>query len=228
MAYMHPQQYNPQQGYQAPQPSSMPPPAFGYAQPYQQQEQAHGRHNSVEYPQPPSGPPRSSSTQPQHIQPSYQGHSATYPPSTYGQQTSGQPASSQATYSSQPPVGSPGSYAAPNMLPKIEPSYVSPAQQPGPIEPAQPAQSTGMRSNYYEHPHQVAGSKRGYSSSFDTQAIEQPLRQGARPPAVSIEPRYNYGSLDGADEDSLDETAMSYRRADGTQRKRRIPMPTAN
>lgn len=222
MGYMHPPQYNPQQGYQAPQSSGMPPPSYGYAQSYQPHEQGHARNNSVEYPQPPPGPPRSSSTpQPQqNVQPSYPGqHATTYPPSTYGQQPTTQSATAQPSYSTQPPVGSPASYAPPNMLPKIEPSY-----QPGPIEPARPT-------NYYEQQqqqmHHVAGNKRPFSSSFDTQALEQPLRKGARPAAVSIEPRYNYGSLETGDEDTLDETAMSYRRADGTQRKRRIPLPTS-
>jgi len=64
--------------------------------------------------------------------------------------------------------------------------------------------------------------KRSFGSTFDTRYMEQPLRQGARP---SVSENYDPGNMsDGPDEDTiLNERAMSYRRADGTQRSRRVP-----
>jgi len=114
-------------------------------------------------------------------------------------------------------MASPASYTAPVALPKIE--HVTYPSSSHPLEPAHPAP---MNSYNYEAPQPVAGSKRAYGSTFSTQSIEKPLRQGARPSTVSLEPSYNLGSLE-ADDDSLDESAMSYRRADGTQRRRKIP-----
>jgi velvet factor protein len=225
--YMAPPQYGHHQGYQPPPQTSMAPPSYsGYNGPQAYaHDQTHARSNSIEYPQPPSGPPRSVSTpQPQpSVHAPYPPHSATFPPTTYGQQPAHPPAPVQPTYNSaQPHVTSPASYAAPTSLPKIEATYAQAPHQPAPVEPSLPVYQNG----YHEQPHQQAGSKRAYSTSFDTQAIEQPLRQGARPSAVSIEPRYNYNSVDGgADEDSMDESAMSYRRADGTQRRMRLPHP---
>jgi len=59
--------------------------------------------------------------------------------------------------------------------------------------------------------------------------MDQPLRHGARPPISPAEPKYPY-NMDAPCEDETttpsDETmAMSYRRADGTQRRRRPPIP---
>ncbi|KAF2836924.1 hypothetical protein M501DRAFT_938356 [Patellaria atrata CBS 101060] len=116
---------------------------------------------------------------------------------------------------------------------KIEPH--SPSYIPGPITPgtdvnqhpsyheANRAAATG-----YAVPQPTAGNKRAFGSTFDTRYMEQPLRQGARPSVSHQTETYDSGSIsDGADEDALfAERAMSYRRADGTQRSRRIP--TAN
>jgi len=70
--------------------------------------------------------------------------------------------------------------------------------------------------------------KRTYSASFDTEHMDQRLQQGARPSSSSNEPAFpTYGfdaSVDDDDGPGLDtDAAMSYRRADGTERRRRIP-----
>ncbi|KAF2742989.1 hypothetical protein M011DRAFT_481125 [Sporormia fimetaria CBS 119925] len=64
--------------------------------------------------------------------------------------------------------------------------------------------------------------KRAYSSTFDTSHLNQRLQQGARPnPSV---PGYSYDNKYEVDmEEPMDRAAMSYRRADGTHRQRRIP-----
>ncbi|KAK7539882.1 velvet factor-domain-containing protein [Phyllosticta citribraziliensis] len=72
-----------------------------------------------------------------------------------------------------------------------------------------------------------ASTKRSFSSTFDTDHIEQPLRQGARPNVNMPVDDNGLGALDGSGDDEVfDERAMSYRRADGTQRSRRIPLST--
>jgi hypothetical protein len=80
----------------------------------------------------------------------------------------------------------------------------------------------------FQHIAQQSGAtKRTYSASFDTQHMDQPLRHGARPLMTDAEPKFSYGSDAGGDDDPstpLDEAAMSYRRADGTERRRRIPV----
>ena len=68
------------------------------------------------------------------------------------------------------------------------------------------------------------GQKRSYSSTFDTRHIDDRLQQGARPDPQA--PPYAYadqgvGSPDM--EEPMDRSAMSYRRADGSHRSRRVP-----
>jgi len=79
----------------------------------------------------------------------------------------------------------------------------------------------------FAHQPQPSGAtKRSYAASFDTEALEKPLRHGARPNVTAHDPHYSYSNgLDSIDDEeiSLDESAMSYRRADGTERRRRIP-----
>jgi len=56
--------------------------------------------------------------------------------------------------------------------------------------------------------------------------MDQPLRQGARPSTSGAEPKYPFHAS-GDDDDtsiSLEEAKMTYRRADGTERRRRIPL----
>jgi hypothetical protein len=74
-------------------------------------------------------------------------------------------------------------------------------------------------------PQANGATKRTFSDSFDTAHLNEPLRHGARPnvPAHSIDEYIPYGGDEG-DEEVLDERAMSYRRADGSQRLRRMPL----
>lgn len=74
----------------------------------------------------------------------------------------------------------------------------------------------------------AAGStKRTFSSTFGLQDTQQPMRQGARPSgAHAPDHRFLDGMGDDADDiqQALAEDAMSYRRADGTERRRRVPL----
>ncbi|KAF2271904.1 uncharacterized protein EI97DRAFT_239609 [Westerdykella ornata] len=68
----------------------------------------------------------------------------------------------------------------------------------------------------------ILGQKRPFSSTFDTSHMTERLQQGARPNPSGA--GYNYEGYDDGDmEEPMDRTAMSYRRADGTQRQRRVP-----
>lgn len=68
----------------------------------------------------------------------------------------------------------------------------------------------------------AAGQKRSFSSTFDTQHVNTRLQQGARPQASGQS--YSYDGCESPDmEEPMDRAAMSYRRADGTQRQRHVP-----
>ncbi|CAO2648266.1 Nn.00g075330.m01.CDS01 [Neocucurbitaria sp. VM-36] len=68
----------------------------------------------------------------------------------------------------------------------------------------------------------TAGQKRSFSSTFDTRHVNERLTQGARPNPSGA--GYNYDGCDSPDmEEPMDRAAMSYRRADGTQRQRHVP-----
>ncbi|KAF2826562.1 hypothetical protein CC86DRAFT_351325 [Ophiobolus disseminans] len=67
-----------------------------------------------------------------------------------------------------------------------------------------------------------SGTKRSFSSTFDTRHVNERLTQGARPNPSGA--GYNYDGCDSPDtEEPMDRAAMSYRRADGTQRQRHVP-----
>lgn len=67
-----------------------------------------------------------------------------------------------------------------------------------------------------------AGTKRSFSSTFDTRHMNERLTQGARPNPSGA--GYNYDECASPDmEEPMDRAAMSYRRADGTQRQRHVP-----
>jgi hypothetical protein len=68
----------------------------------------------------------------------------------------------------------------------------------------------------------VAGTKRSFSSTFDTRHVNERLTQGARPNPSGA--GYSYDGCESPDmEEPMDRAAMSYRRADGTQRQRHVP-----
>lgn len=71
-------------------------------------------------------------------------------------------------------------------------------------------------------PQSSLGQKRSFSSTFDTKHMNERLQQGARPNASGA--GYYDGGFDEPDmEEPMDRSAMSYRRADGTHRQRRVP-----
>lgn len=223
-AYMQPPPppgYAPQQqGYPVPNSQPMAPPSYGFMPPqYPTYDHSHVRHNSVEYPQPPTGPPRSTSTQPmQHqmahypqppLQPQYAGNY----PSQVPAHTSPIQTSQPGMQSSMPTTSAPYTTAP---QPPTAPQYTT-----SPIVPADPGSQDYYGSKFAHQPQ--SGAKRTFSDSFDAGPLDQPLRQGARPNISAQDPKYQF-SVDSQDEEDSIASAMSYRRADGTQRRRRVPL----
>jgi hypothetical protein len=105
-------------------------------------------------------------------------------------------------------------------LEPVSPSYNSPMN-------AMSANSDASNPNYALHNYPAAslppipstGNKRSFSSTFDQTHMNQRMTQGARP--VPSGPGYTYDENDM--EEPMDRAAMSYRRADGTQRQRHVP-----
>ncbi|KAF2415372.1 hypothetical protein EJ08DRAFT_176308 [Tothia fuscella] len=240
-----PPSYPPQQTYQQPAQSMdgqyngfMPPQYPAYNQ------QGHMRHTSMEFPQPPTGPPRPSSAAPQQMpqyptssqsMAPYQPMQPAYsrPPPGHSQAPSLQPLQIPQSLSGavQPMSSYAPSPAQPAHAPMERPEHSSPYISQAPTSDVMAPQDQGYYSGppvppKYQNIAQPTGAtKRTYSASFDTQHMDQPLRHGARPPMTGTSPKFSYGS-DAGDEDPstpLDEAAMSYRRADGTERRRRIP-----
>ncbi|KAF2797260.1 hypothetical protein K505DRAFT_235860 [Melanomma pulvis-pyrius CBS 109.77] len=150
-----------------------------------------------------------------------------------------------------PPVSTPSSLHMPNghslaplktlqppittdKMEPVSPSYQSP---PNTLSAPMSATSDGPQNHSYldptrapapkflpqTQPHSSLGQKRSFSSTFDTKHMTERLQQGARPNPSN--PNYGYdGGYDEADmEEPMDRSAMSYRRADGTHRQRRVP-----
>jgi hypothetical protein len=210
----------------------------------------HHRQGSIEIPQPPSGPPNAMSTTSQQMQPQYQTAMSSYGnmPNNYGR-----PPISHAPSLQPLQIPHSSSSGAVQPMTASAPYSAAPAQSPvGPKQeitsPYQPQVSSAEhmqhqeQQNYYSAapvappkfshaPQPTGATKRTYSASFDTQHMDQPLRHGARPSMSGVEPKYPYSNdSDGQCDDDvstpLDEAAaMSYRRADGTERRRRIPLP---
>ena len=133
----------------------------------------------------------------------------------------------------QPPI-------TPDKMEPISPSYQTP---PNTLSAPMSATSEGPQHHSYldptrtplpkflphaqsqqpSQPQSSIGQKRSFSSTFDTQHMHERLQQGARPNPSN--PSYGYdGGYDEADmEEPMDRSAMSYRRADGTHRQRRVP-----
>jgi hypothetical protein len=209
----------PQQSYISRPSGSFQPPAYPAQQstqayPVQQSyhyENGHARQGSADYA--PAAPP------PPQTQPSQtRSHAAQSPVASPGfnravpfQATSGpfQPPP-------QPAVSS--TYQLPKIetLQKVEPAKTYPVV----MDLSQPS------STFFEpevEPQPLAGSKRPYSQSFDTKPQEGPLRDGARP-SSSKQPPYN-DAIEASDDYQIEDMALLYRRADGTQRRRDIPLP---
>ncbi|KAJ8106235.1 hypothetical protein OPT61_g9672 [Boeremia exigua] len=119
----------------------------------------------------------------------------------------------------QPPIGV-------EKLEPISPSYNSPMNSLS--SGAMSAASDASHANYTLHNYPTStlppmssttGQKRSFSNTFDQSHVTGRLTQGARP--VLSGPGYTYDEPDM--EEPMDRAAMSYRRADGTQRQRHVP-----
>jgi hypothetical protein len=193
------------------------------------QQNNHIRHGSIDYPAPPPGPPPPVPTS-QSV--SYPSTSQSIAPfgqlDAYGRPMNApiQPAPSHSGMQMQSQYGSGPAHST--LGPKHDP--ISPYQHQAPSVQASEQQSyygtSSVAPPKFQHSLQPTGAtKRTYDVTFDNSHVDQPLRQGARPPSSPLENKFAYG-MDGVDEDPqtpLDDAAMSYRRADGTERRRRLP-----
>lgn len=103
------------------------------------------------------------------------------------------------------------------------PSYVTSGQMSNLPDSMHGQQYQQPASKYAPQPQSSTSSKRTFSESFDSKHLSEPLRQGARPSFSHAMDEY-LPNFDEGDEEPLDERAMSYRRADGSQRMRRMPI----
>ena len=119
----------------------------------------------------------------------------------------------------QPPIGA-------DKLEPVSPSYSSPMNTMS--SGTMSANSDASNSNYTLRNYPASnlppmssttGQKRSFSNTFDQGHVTGRLIQGARP--VLSGPGYTYDEPDM--EEPMDRAAMSYRRADGTQRQRHVP-----
>ncbi|KAJ4378929.1 velum formation- protein [Didymella sp. IMI 355093] len=120
----------------------------------------------------------------------------------------------------QPPIGA-------EKLEPVSPSYHSPMNTMS--SGTMSANSDASHSNYALHNYPASslppmsastGQKRTFSSTFDQGHMHGRLTGGARP--VQSGPGYTYDEQPDMEE-PMDRAAMSYRRADGTQRQRHVP-----
>ncbi|KAF1918214.1 velvet factor-domain-containing protein [Ampelomyces quisqualis] len=123
--------------------------------------------------------------------------------------------------------------AAMDKLEPVSPSYQSPpsAMSSGTMSAATMSANPDAAASTYGIPRfsqglppvqASAGTKRSFSSTFDIRHMNERLTQGARPNPSGA--GYNYDECNSPDmEEPMDRAAMSYRRADGTQRQRHVP-----
>ena len=227
--YSQPQSYSSQTGSMSGQGFFIPPQFPSY-------DHGHQRHNSVEFPRPPTGPSHATTTTqapvPQFTSsgPAAMSSYGNVTGSSYSQPQQMSPAPAlQPIQNANVPQSSTAYSSAPTSspMPKAE-NTVSPTYAPLTAEPS------ASHDNYYEiappkysMQQQASGAtKRSYSATFDTEHMDQRLQHGARPSSSANEPAYAYSLDGGVDEDAAfdAEAAMRYRRADGTERRRRIPV----
>ncbi|KIV99956.1 uncharacterized protein PV09_08469 [Verruconis gallopava] len=199
--------------------------------PSYEQQNGHMRHNSIDsYPAPPSGPPPPVPTsQPVSYPSSSQSGAPFGQVDSYGRPMNAQIQPAQSPHQNIPmqPHFSSGPAHSPSTS---KHDSISPYQQQAPSVPSADQQgyypSASVAPPRFQNMTQPSGAtKRTWDSTFDGSHMDQPLRGGARPPSSPMENKYAYA--DGVDDDpqaALDEAAMSYRRADGTERRRRLPV----
>ncbi|KAF1944908.1 hypothetical protein EJ02DRAFT_72108 [Clathrospora elynae] len=118
---------------------------------------------------------------------------------------------------------------AANKLEPVSPSYQSP---PSAVSTTMSTNSDASNQNYALPkfnsqaqglpPMSAASSnKRSFSSTFDTHHLDERMVRGNRPQPSGT--GYNYDPDSPDMEEPMDRAAMSYRRADGTQRQRHVP-----
>lgn len=235
-----PMQMNQQYGYQnypQQQQQSQPQPHYDHSASARQPEPAPEYGHAQDYRRP-------SVTQPPQ---QYPGPSQMVPPYNSMDQYSRpqQPLQSHHSSPQAPSVSGPGSmhsnmHALPNLrtlqppipaekMEPVSPSYASP---PGVMSAAMSVASDGSSQNYSlpkfgsnglpPMSASSSGQKRSFSSTFDTRHMNERLTGGARPNPSGA--GYGYDTCDSPDmEEPMDRAAMSYRRADGTQRQRHVP-----
>ncbi|KAF2640707.1 hypothetical protein P280DRAFT_507332 [Massarina eburnea CBS 473.64] len=213
-------------------------PSMGYyQQPHYEQPAPVRQEPPVDYSQPATDYRRSSVTQPPQQYPGPNQLIPPYSPMDYNR-SQPMPQPYQTPSHSSPPgvMGmTNGNALAP--LKALQP--LAPEQRLEPVSPpiamSAPMSATSEhppRNNYMDsrasisgyapqpQPQSTLGQKRSYSSTFDTTHINDRLQQGARPNTAAAG---SYGYDDADMEEPMDRTAMSYRRADGSHRQRRVP-----
>lgn len=205
------------------------------------------RRSSMGYAPPPPPPPAQTGYAPRYSYPGEMGGQSSYAPSPQASYLS----QSTHTPSYPPPDQYPGRVGPPEPVqPPTRASIATPPITARPfannqslppinttldmiskknLEPASPASAGQQGYGYnttqatYESPH-----KRGYGQVFSNHHVDQPLRQGARPSTNGGRFDTYYGSEVEADPNSLDPVKMVYRRSDGSQVERAMPVhPTA-
>ncbi|KAF2084714.1 hypothetical protein K490DRAFT_75664 [Saccharata proteae CBS 121410] len=228
--------------HQQQQQPSMMPQAYGYHQYSQQQQPQQPQQHYEQQPHVPSEYRRASmAAQPQPQQYPSSQLSAPAPfgnlDTGYQRQSMSQPGQTTSHHNGPAQTnGHSNGYLPLAPLKTLQP----PAEKLEPISPSYPMSASGVSmpepqppraypdSKVFGNGSLSASTKRSFSATFDTHHIEQPLRQGARPSIShsAEEPSApSFGADAANDEDSiLDGRAMSYRRADGTHRSRRVPL----
>ena len=113
-------------------------------------------------------------------------------------------------------------------LEPVSPSYQSP---PSAMSGSMSVNSDGSNQNYVLPkfnpqtqglpPMSASSNKRSFSSTFDSRHLNERMVAGSRPQPSGA--GYSYDPESPDMEEPMDRAAMSYRRADGTQRQRHVP-----
>ncbi|KAF1811014.1 hypothetical protein P152DRAFT_74009 [Eremomyces bilateralis CBS 781.70] len=215
------------QQYQQPQPQMHQ--SYGYPQPQAQQypqqyqENGHIRHNSLEGYQaqvPSNDFRRQQSTQSQ----SYSNGTMQAPSTPYGHN------SNPSSHASQPSLAPLKNLQTSSISVDAKFETSSPAYDHNSTASAPDAYHNGMTRSSAPSTHVAqSATKRSYSESFDTQHLDGRLQHGARPHADDAYGMHTTAPMAYpdtiAEEGEYDSgAAMSYRRADGTERRRVVPL----
>ncbi|CAE7196078.1 Sexual development activator VeA [Pyrenophora teres f. teres] len=226
--------------YQQQQPQPQPQPHYEQVTPTRQEQMAPDYGHPAEYRRPSlTQPPPQQYPAPSHPMQSYNSMDQYNRPQPMSQPLQPlQPLhTSPQSYASSAPSGmhTPSHQALPSLRPivadklePVSPSYQSP---PDTMSATMSVNSDGSNQNYalpkfnpqaQGLPPMSAGSnKRSFSSTFDSRHLNDRMVGGSRPQPSGAGYSYDPDSPDM--EEPMDRAAMSYRRADGTQRQRHVP-----